>query len=424
MNYEKNIFSNGLRVLTCPITHNQSVSVALYLGAGSRYEKPEQAGIAHFAEHLSFKGTSKRPSAKDISEAIEGVGGVLNGGTDKEITVYWCKVATPHFPLAVDLLIDMLQNSLITEEEVEKERQVIIEEINMIADLPQILVDQLIDQLLWPGGQALGRDVAGSKDTVSALKSGDLKEFALKQYIPNSAVLSVAGDITHDKALKVIERAVRGWHKGARPSFEPAFDQQKEPSFRLIERQTEQVHLTIGLKGLPITHPDRYIFDLMNAILGEGMSSRLFLNIREKKGLVYDIHSGVDHYSDTGALIVYAGVDPGRLEVALKAILQELSRLKERISERELKKVKEMTKGHMILRLEDSRAVAGWMGLQELFLGEVKKPEEIIARVDAIGAEDLKRIAETYLVTEKLNLALVGTVKDGAFIAPILEKGI
>lgn len=424
MIFEKTVLPNGLRVISSTIAHNQSVCLTVFIGAGSRYESNKQAGISHFTEHLAFKGTAKRPSAREISEAIEGVGGVLNGGTDKELTVYWAKVATPYFPVAVDLLMDMLQNSIISKEEVEKERRVIIEEINMITDLPQMQVDQLMDQLLWPGGQALGRDVAGSKETVSALKSNDLKNYAKKQYIPNNAVFAIAGDITHAKALKLIEKAVTGWQKGEKPVFGPSVNKQKEVALKILERKTEQVHLCVGLKGPPLSHADRYAFDILNAVLGEGMSSRLFLNIREKKGLVYDIHSSVDHYSDTGALVIYAGLEPERLEIALEAMLEELSRLKDRISVKELTKVKEMTKGRLILRLEDSRAVAGWAGTQELLLGRVKKPEEVISVVDAVTQEDLRRVAEKYLLTEKLNLAMVGPVKDSAPFLSLLKKGI
>ncbi len=424
MIFEKTVLPNGLRVISSTIAHNQSVCLTVFLGAGSRYESSEQAGVSHFTEHLLFKGTTKRPTARDISEEIEGVGGILNGGTDKELTVYWAKVATPFSPVAVDLLMDMLQNSLVSEEEVEKERRVIIEEINMITDLPQMQVDQVMDQLLWPGDQPLGRDVAGSKETVSSLKGLDLKNYARKQYIPNNAVFAIAGDITHNKALRLIEKAVTNWQKGETPAYGPSVNGQNEPAMKTIERVTEQVHVCVGLKGPSLSDPDRYAFDILNAVLGEGMSSRLFLNIREKKGLVYDIHSSVDHYSDTGALVIYAGLEPERLKIALEAMLEELSRLKERVPARELKKVKEMTKGRLILRLEDSRSVAGWAGTQELLLGRVKKPEEVLASVDAITEEDLTRVAEKYLLTERLNLAMVGPVKDSEPFLKLLRKGI
>lgn len=424
MIFEKTVLSNGLRVISSTISHNQSVCLTVFMGAGSRYESEKKAGVSHFTEHLLFKGTSRRPSAREISEAIEGVGGILNGGTDKELTVYWSKVSTPHFPLAVDLLMDMLQNSSIKNDEVEKERRVIIEEINMITDLPQMQVDQLLDQMLWPGGQALGRDVAGTKETVSLLKGSDLKVYAKNHYIPNNAVFAVAGDISHNKALKLIEKAVSGWKKGKKPFFEASVNNNKGPAVQVIERPTEQVHVSLGLKGPPLSHPDRYCFDILNAVLGEGMSSRLFLNVREKRGLVYDVHSSVDHYSDSGALVVYAGLEPGRLEIALQAILEELSGLKKRISARELKKVKEMTKGRLVLRLEDSRSIAGWAGTQELLLNRVKMPEEVISVVDSIGADDLKKIAEKYLVTENLTLAMVGPVKDTVPFLSLLKKGI
>jgi predicted Zn-dependent peptidase len=408
--YQKSVLGNGLRVVTAGMTHVRSVSIGVFVGAGSRYERAEQAGISHFIEHICFKGTPLRPTAKEIAESVEGIGGLLNGATDKELTIYWCKVARPHFPLAVDLLADMLSHSKFDPDEVEKERQVITEEINMCLDSPQNRVDLLIDEVMWPD-QPLGMDVAGTKTTVGKMTREDMRCYCDTQYLANNTVVAVAGDVAHEEVVDTLERAFGHWKKDVREEWQPANIQQ-EPRFRVEQRDTEQAHLCLAMPGCSIFHPDRFIVDLLNAVLGEGMSSRLFLEIREKKGLAYAIHSYTNHFQDAGQLTIYAGIDPKQLSGCGEAVLSELRRLKERIPEDELKKAKEFCKGRLMLRMEDTRSVIGWLGGQELLLGSIRDVDQVVSIIDSIQVDDLVRVAEELLVPERLKVAVVGPVND------------
>lgn len=418
--YQRTVLENGLRVISSSMPHTRSVCISIFVGAGSRYERTEEAGTSHFIEHLCFKGTDKRATAKEISEAIDGVGGMLNGGTDKEITVYWCKVARPHFRLALDVLVDMLRNSRFDGQSMEKERRVIIEELNMSMDSPPQRVNLLIDEVLWPD-QPLGRDVAGSKETVSALSRQTLLNYRAHQYVANNVVVSVAGDISHEEVLDSLISAFDDWHQGVPQPWFSAQDSQEMPRFRLEHRDTEQAHLCLALRGLSYLHPDRFNLDLLNVILGEGMSSRLFLEIRERQGLAYDIHSYVDHFLDSGAVTIYAGVDLKRIDSAIEAILAELCRLKDEVPEAELTKAKELAKGRLMLRMEDTRSVSGWMGGQEVLTGRILTVDEVVSIIDAITIPDLGRVARELFTTDKLNLAIVGPFPDAERFQCLLQ---
>ncbi|MFQ5925759.1 MAG: M16 family metallopeptidase, partial [Dehalococcoidia bacterium] len=406
------VLENGLRIITSSMPYTYSLCIIIFIGAGSRYERAEEAGSSHFIEHLCFKGTERRATSKEISEAIEGVGGVLNGGTDKELTVYWCKVARSHFLLALDLMVDMLRNSRFDARDMEKERQIIIEELNMSMDSPQQRVNILIDEVIWPN-QPLGRDVAGSKETVAALSREMLLEYLSRQYVPNNTVVSVAGDIGDEEVLASLSSVFGDWTtRTPQPPF-PAEEGQGEPRLHIEHRNTEQAHLCLSLRGLSALHPDRFNLDLLNVILGEGMSSRLFLEIRERRGLAYDIHSSVDHFLDSGAVTIYAGVDPKRIDATIEAILEELRRLKDGVPALELAKAKEMAKGRLLLRMEDTRNVAGWVGGQELLTGSILTVDEVVSIIDAITSENLERVARELFLAEKLNLAIVGPIAGG-----------
>jgi predicted Zn-dependent peptidase len=418
--YRKVTLDNGLRLVTAAMPHTRSVSIGFFIGAGSRYETDEQAGISHFIEHLCFRGTSKRPTAAEVSLVVEGVGGILNAGTDKELTVYWCKVAQPHFALALDVLVDMLLNSRFAPTDIEKERQVIIEEINMCLDSPSQRVAMLIDEILWPG-HPLGRDIAGSKESVAAATRDMMLDYLARQYQPGNTVLAVAGDIQHREVVNMVGQATTSW-ANRQPQPAPLAYQEKLARRVLVEnRDTEQSHLCLALPGLSITHPDRFKLDLLNVILGEGMSSRLFTEIRDKLGLAYSIQSYAEHFLDTGSITISAGVDTGNLPVAIGAILGELSRLRETTPESELTKAKELSKGRLLLRLEDSRSVAGWMGGQEILTGSILSVDEVISIVDAITAEELQRLAEELLIGEQLRLAVVGPVPPDEPLEDLLK---
>jgi predicted Zn-dependent peptidase len=419
--YQKTTLDNGLCLITSAMPHTRSVCISIFVGAGSRSESDPEAGLSHFIEHVSFKGTKRRATAKEISETIEGVGGILNGGTDKEMTIYWCKVARPHFPLALDLLTDMLLHSKFDPQHIERERQVIIEEINMSLDSPQHRVDMLLDELLWPD-QALGRDIAGTKETVAMITRPMMFDYLARQYLPNNAVISVAGNIDHQEVVAKLGQSFGDWAGGVVSPRYATRDEQREPRLRVEQRDTEQAHLSLAVRGLSALHPDRFVLDLLNVILGEGMSSRLFLQIRERLGLAYAIHSYVSHFLDSGAVVIYAGVDPGQVDIAVSAILEELNHLKEGIPGAELTKAKEFTKGRLVLRMEDSRSVAGWLGGQELLLRRILEVDEVLAIIDAITQDDLQRVARDLLVRDKLNLAAVGPVKGEERLEDLLRS--
>jgi len=406
--YQRTVLDNGLRIVTSTVPHIHSVCISIFVGAGSRYETAEQAGISHFVEHVLFKGTEHRATAKELSEAIEGVGGVLNGGTDKELTVYWAKVARPYLRLALDVLADILRHSKFDPEEIEKERQVIIEEINSAMDSPHQRVNMLIDEVIWPD-QPLGRDVAGSKETVSKITRQMLLEYLAHQYLPNNTVVAVAGNINHDEVVTEVTRLLGDWRDGIPGNWFPARENLDGPHLLSEPRDTEQTQLCLALPGLPHDHPDRFVVDLLNIILGEGMSSRLFLELRERRGLAYDIHSYVSHFFDSGSLIIYAGVDPKNVEAAIEVILAQILLLKEEeVPESELAKAKDMGKGRLLLRMEDTKNVAGWLGGQELLMGKIQTVDEVLSIVDTITSADLKRVSQNLFQTNRLNLAVVG----------------
>ena len=418
--YQQTVLDNGLRLITANMPHTRSVSIGFFIGAGSRYETEPQAGISHFIEHLCFRGTAKRPTAREISTAIEGVGGILNGGTDKELTVYWCKVAQPYFKLALDVLIDMLLNSRFEPADIEKERQIIIEEINMSYDSPSQRVVMLIDELLWPG-HPLGRDIAGSKESVTAITRDMMLSYLAGQYQPGNTVVTVAGDIQHQETLTLINQILGKWTSQQSQTEYLAYKEQPTQRLRIETREIEQVNLCLALPGLSLLHPKRFQLDLLNVVLGEGMSSRLFTEIRDKLGLVYSINSYMDHLLDTGSFIVSAGVEPKNLQVAIRAILEQLALLREIIPESELDKAKEFAKGRLLLRMEDTRSVAGWMGGQEILTGRILSVDEVTSIIDAVTTEELQKLARELLVEDKLRLAIVGPVQPDEPFTELLK---
>jgi predicted Zn-dependent peptidase len=418
--YHKTVLDNGLRILTSPMPHTHSVCIAIFVGVGSRYETEREAGTSHFIEHICFRGTPKRPSARDISEAIEGVGGILNGATDKELTFYWCKVSKPHFTSAAEVLVDMLLNSKFHPEDIEKERQVIIEEINMCKDSPSQQVGLLIDELLWPE-HPLGRDIAGTRESMAAIDRDMLQSYLKSKYTPENALVTVTGDVTVDEVEEEMRRLLADWHNpGPRTVFLP-FKERPGAQVKVEKRDTEQAHMCLSLPGVSLFDPQRFPLDLLNVILGEGMSSRLFSEIRDKLGLAYSISSYVEHFLDTGALTVSASVDPENLNRAIGAILGQLAELKQGVPDAELRKAKEISKGRLLLRMEDSRNVAGWLGGQEMLTGQILSLDDIITIIDAITGDQLQQAARDILVGEKIKLAVVGPINGGESLKSLLK---
>ena len=405
--FVKTTLSNGLRIITSEMPHTRSVSICVFIGVGSRYETPEQAGISHYLEHMLFKGTRSRPQPQEISAAIESNGGILNAATEHESTVFWCKVAQPHFRDSLELLLDIIRNSLFEPDAIDKERMVVIEELNMVNDYPNYKVDALIDEMLWPE-HPLGREIGGSKDSVNGLTRQMMLDFMEEHYTPSNVVISVAGNVPHDEVVECVQSSTPDWQRGKPSSWTPFVGAQSEPNSQVEYRRTEQVHMSIGLPGISLTHRDRHAMDLLSVILGEGMSSRLFVEVREKRALAYDVSSGVSHFLDTGAFVVNAGVDSSRVYDAVQTILEQVASLREEVPEEELVKAQGLTAGRIQLRMEDTRAVASWAGTQELLVGEIKDLDDVIGHLNAVTTDDLRRVANEWLVTDKLNMAVVG----------------
>lgn len=392
--------------MTAPMTDRPSASVVLMFGIGSRYEDDSIGGISHFIEHLFFKGTQRRPSAKEIAEAIEGVGGVINASTDKEITTYWARVPADRLELALDVLFDVVSNSRLTPEDIDRERMVILEELKMYQDLPQEYVHSLFEEIMWPD-HPLGRDVAGTIKSVSSITRDDLIGYIAEHYGLQRLVVSMSGGIDGQQAETLVASrltltAENGSVYDAAP---PPLD---ASTVRVLKKKTEQAHICVGTRAISYLDDDRYALDLVNTILGEGMSSRLFLEIRERRGLAYDVHSYTTKHRDGGYMAVYAGVDPGKALDAVKAVVELLEDMVERpVPESELAKSREFTKGRLKLSLESTSAMASWLGQQELLAGRIRSVPEVIAAVDAVSVDDIQRVSARVL-GQPLQLAVIG----------------
>ncbi|MFQ5473203.1 MAG: M16 family metallopeptidase, partial [Dehalococcoidia bacterium] len=323
--YEQTVLPNGLRILTSTMPHTHSVSLSLYVGTGSRYERDEQAGISHFLEHMLFKGTEKRRTAKEIAEAIDGVGGAMNGGTDREYTIYYIKVAKPHRELAMDILMEMVRRPLIEQDEVEKERHVILEELAMVEDNPSQIADLLLDSIMWPQNP-LGRDVAGTPESVAAIDRESMLAYLHDQYRSNNIVVSVAGNVSHSEIVEQVTAGLGDWESGGVAALSPA------PSVNgtrcaVQYKKTEQAHFALGVRTLARGHKDRYVQSVLSTILGGNMSSRLFSEVREKRGLAYYIRTGVGAYHETGHMVTQAGVTIDKIEEAIKAVMEQYQKV-------------------------------------------------------------------------------------------------
>ena len=405
-----------MRVLVAEMPETRSVSMAVYVGVGSRVETKNDAGTSHFLEHMVFKGTAKRPTAADISQEIESRGGVVNASTDKEVTVFWSRVPARHYLVALDVVADMIRAPMLRPTDVESERKVIVEELRMYRDQPQDRVHTLLDELLYPK-HPLGWEVAGREEVVLAMTADALRAFIERGYAPSRTVVALAGPLNADEAIAAVEGALGTLAPREAPRMIPAPPPGKL-RLKLLGKRAEQTNLCIGWRSVHTEHPDKFIVDMLNAVLGEGMSSRLFLELREKRGLAYDVHSYDANYVDAGHLVVYAGFAPQNGGEVVAAIMREIARLRdEPVPERELERVRDFAKGRMELRLEDTRGVSGWLAGQELFLGRVRSVEEVGAIIDGIGPADIQRVAREYLRPELAHVAAIGPRSALAAIA-------
>jgi predicted Zn-dependent peptidase len=405
--------TGGARLLSAGLPDRASASLVLMLAVGSRFEEDRIGGASHFVEHLFFKGTRKRPTAKEIAEAIEGVGGAMNASTDKELTVYWTRVPAERLELAVDVLFDIVSDSQLAPSDVERERTVILEELKMYLDQPQDYVHSLFEQIMWPG-HPLGRDIIGTVESVSKMSRTDLVDYVQGHYSLPNLVVGLSGAFDPERSVRMVDSRLTLPQVRNGSGYLAAPAPLTRPTVLLHRKDTEQAHICLGTRALSYLDADRYALDLLNTILGEGMSSRLFLEIREKRGLAYDVHSYTSKHSDAGYFAVYMGVDPEKTEEALDAALNELRQLAEQpVPESELTKVREYTKGSIRLGLESTNALASWLCRQELLMGEVKTVDQVIALYDAVTTDDLQRVARNVL-RQPIQLAVIGPFESDA----------
>jgi len=409
----------GATLVTAAMPERLSASLVLAFGGGSRLEDERHAGVSHFIEHLFFKGTQKRPTSKEIADAIEGVGGFINASTDKELTAYWTRVPAEHVELGLDVMLDIVSNSKLTPADIERERMVILEELRMYQDQPQDFVQNLFEEIMWPN-HPLGRDIAGTEESVVRLTRDDIIEYANAHYRLPNLVMGVAGAVDEMRMLDLVRSGLTlppepdGQLAPMRP--EPLTG----PRVLMRRRRTEQAHVCLGVRAISYLHPDRFTIDLLNTVLGEGMSSRLFLNIRERLGLAYDVHSFTQKHRDTGLLGVYLGVDPKNAVSAVSAVIAEMQNLCDHdLADEELNRAKEFTKGRLRLELESTNGVSFWLAYQQLLIGSIKTIEEEVAIVDAITAADVRRVANEVL-RGPIQMAVIGPfAKDAPFRAAV-----
>jgi predicted Zn-dependent peptidase len=404
--FQRTQLPDGPSVISARLAGARSVSIAAYVLAGSRFESGDQAGVAHFMEHLTFKGTAGYPSSRAISEAVEGVGGSANAATDRESTVYWARVPRREARTAMGVLGELIARPRLDDADIEQERTVIVEEIRSYLDDPAEFAQMLIQQALFGDGP-LGREICGDENGIRALPADTIRSFWHAVYRPANTVVAVAGDIDHLEAVELAAAAF-GSGNGSLPAFEPAPALPAGPRVLTGRRDTSQAQLSIAMPALRRDDPDAWGLAVLNAVLGDGMSSRLFLAVREEKALAYDVSSGIVEYADAGALEISAGVDPSELPAAIEAILLELVRLRdEQVPADELVKAKSYLAGGLELRMEETRHLASWIGGQEALHDRVFTLEEALDAIEGVTAADLERLAGQLFLDDRLRMAVV-----------------
>ncbi len=419
--YKKTTFKNGLRVITIPQKSTQAVTVLVLVATGSKYETKEINGISHFLEHMYFKGTKKRPSSIAISETLDRIGGIYNAFTSEEYTGYFAKVAFSHFETALDWVSDIFLNSTLPKKEIEKEKGVITEEINMRYDHPMSYIQILWEKLLY-GDQPAGWDIAGTKESVNNITKKDLTDYMKKQYVASNTIICVAGRINNSLVVKKVKKYFSKIKKQKPFKKPPVIEKQLKPDLLLYPRKTDQAHLYLGVRAYNLFHPQKYTQKLLAVILGGMMSSRLFIKIREKMGAAYYIRAESDSNPDTGCFVTRAGVDNKKIEKVISAILKEYKKISQKkIPSRELKKAKDCIKGKTALLLESSDVQASFYANQELLEKRILTPEQIFKKIDKVSSTDILKVARDIFQPQNLNLAVIGPFKNKKRFRKILK---
>lgn len=411
---------NGLRVVTTPLPNSQAASVNIFLGVGSRAESRRVNGVSHYLEHMLFKGTDRRPDAITIAEAIEGAGGVLNAYTAKELTCYWNQVPYDMLGVAMDVVSDMVLNSLLDEVEIERERTVVQQEIRRSHDQPGAWAGELLSMAVY-GDQPLGWSIAGSLESVQGLTREDMVGHIATWYTPANSVLSVAGNVTHEQVMALAEEHLGGWDGGPPPAVEPATAGRAVENVLVDVRDIAQCNVAIGLRAIARRDPDRHPLSILNNVLGRGMSSRLFKEVRERRGLAYSVGSGLSRHTDTGTMSISMGVTAENMREAITVSLGELRRLvEEPVPEEEMTKARDYAAGSFRLGLESSMSLGQWAGETLLLLGEIEPIEEIVSGLRSVTAEDVQRVAARLFHPDNLSLSVVGPQADADDLRDLL----
>lgn len=407
--YKKQTLKNGIRLITAPLKETQTASLLVMVKVGSRYETDRDSGLAHFVEHMMFKGTKRRPTTLALSKELDSVGAEFNAFTGKDTTAYLIKADSRHLSLSIDVLSDMLLHSKLDAAELEKEKGVIVEEINMYEDNPLMYVEEMLEETMF-GGNPLGRMIAGSRETVRAVKRAQMAQFKNKYYQGRNIVIGLAGNFLPAQVEEIKKKF--SFLAGSKKNFNKIRIKQKAPRVKVKYKETEQVQLALGWPAYSYFDEKIYPLQLLSVILGGNMSSRLFINVREKNGLAYFVHSGVNVYEDTGSLVIQAGLDKTRMDLAIKTILVETEKMKHSVSAVELKRAKDFVAGKVALDLEDSLSIARWYASQEVMTGKIMTPQEKLQRLNRVTVKEIQAVAKEIFNKKRLSLAIVGPFKD------------
>jgi predicted Zn-dependent peptidase len=417
--YERTTLPNGLRVLTATVPQAQSVSCFVMLAAGSRYETRESNGIAHFAEHMFFKGTERRPTAREIAGEVDSIGGEFNAFTSKEYTGYYVKCAAEHRDVALDVIVDMLRHSKFDAAEIEREKGVIIEEMNMYFDTPRDFIDGVYEELVY-GDHPLGWDIIGRKETVQGATRETFLDYLGQWYKPSRMVVGVGGR-TGDGLLERIEELLGGMEDSPTESPLPAGASPNGSPVKVHTKASDQAHICMGVRSRPLADPDRYVLMVLSTVLGGGMSSRLFTEVRERRGLAYYVYATNHSYTDAGSLYSQAGVDIERIDEAVATVAGELKKIAaEAVPADELRKAKNFAKGRFVLQIESPHGLIMFGLRREVLEGKAAEPEEVLAGIEAVTAEDVQRVARELIADEALRLAVIGPFEDPARFEKLL----
>jgi predicted Zn-dependent peptidase len=409
--FQRDTLPNGLRVLRADMPQVQSVTCMIMLAAGSRYETRDTNGIAHFAEHMFFKGTEQRPTAREIGMEVDSLGGEFNAFTSKEYTGYYVRCAADYRERALDVLVDMLRHSKFDPEEIEREKGVIVEEMNMYYDTPRDFIGGVYDQLLY-GDQPLGWDVIGRKETIRGANQQTFLDYVNRWYKPERMVVGIGGRLGGDE-LEIVERLLGDLDPADTGAADAVVANGNGSQVKIHHKDSDQAHLILGVRSYPMVHPDRWALQLLSTVLGTGMSSRLFSEVRERRGLAYYVYAHNQSYTDAGSLFSQAGVDINRSQEAVETIVREFRRIAdEPVPAEELEKARALAKGRFVLRLENPQGMIVFGLGREVLNDPVLEPDEVVAGIDAVTAEDVQRVAQDVIATNGLNLALIGPFED------------